>query len=278
MLLRNPWCTSAWRVSAQKFCPRCGRAEPRRAAACNTGTDPRGRRSRRIEDHPTGPFSGRRGHQLSSQDQTDDIGHPVGDLVVGQRPATGRARARRSRSSPARRRSAGRRPDQCRLDPLVDLRADAVAHPGHAGVVAEHRGGGATATSGLRRRSPGPGCAALLHAVEPAVVDVGEERGLADQVEIHLCDQVVLRREGGGGGRCDLGPRGDGTQRQVGGNVSRSISSRRAAPCGRSPWRRLRGASAPSGDRHHDIAGHMSKLSEGPAPGQAVIENAVQEG
>ena len=67
---------------------RCGTAAPRRAAACSTGTDPRGSRSR------TGRGSDRSASSHSessvfSEDEADHIAEAVGDLVVGDGAAAG---------------------------------------------------------------------------------------------------------------------------------------------------------------------------------------------
>ena len=93
--------------------PRCGRAGPRHAAACSTGTDPRGSRSR------TGRGS-RRWWERSpshlvvlSKDEADDVGESIGDFAIADiatacvhqctevRHLERRHRARRRRRGPS---------------------------------------------------------------------------------------------------------------------------------------------------------------------------------
>ena len=102
---------------------------------------------------------------------------------------------------------------------------------------------------------------------------------LADQVQVDLGDQMVLRREVGvGGRRGDLGAGGDGAHGQVG--VRRLAQHFHA--CGEdlaeglllaAVARRLAGLPASGVIGSHGIAGHMSKLSDRCAAGQARPEN-----
>ncbi len=165
---------------------------------------------------------------------------------------------------------------QRRLDALVDLGADPVADPDHPpGIVAQHGCGAGGGEFRLVGDHQGKAAQRLLNAVQARVVDVGEVGHLENPVEVHLGDQMVLRREVRvSGRRRDLRACGDGTDGEVGvGRLPQHLQpgpqhlaeslflaaiTRRIIPLG--------------ADSHGGIAGHMSKLSE---PGLTRQEDAV---
>ncbi len=156
------------------------------------------------------------------------------------------------------------------FDPLVDLRADTVPDRPD-GVVVTQQGRGAGRRH-LRFIGDDQGQAAhgLLHPIQAGVVDVGEERDLPHQIQVHLGHQVIFRGEVGVGRRgCDLGAGSHRPHRQIG--VRRLAES---VPCGDHQFveRLLLPRPAPVlGGGHHGVPGHMSNVVSGAAPTQAPV-------
>ena len=149
----------------------------------------------------------------------------------------------------------------------MNLGADAIADGVHRRVVAaEQRRRAGGRDLGLVGDHQCQGAQRLLDPRRRAVVDVGEVRHLADQVQVDLGDQMVLRREVGvGGRRRDLGAGGDGAHRQVGIRRLAQHLDAGGEDLAESlflpPVARCFAGLVCDGD--HGIAGHMSKLSDG---------------